>query len=43
MRDENHSAALPKILSVLRESRWLLLLACGVYLTLILFGFNRGD
>ncbi|MFM2408904.1 MAG: translocase FtsK [Pseudomonadota bacterium] len=43
MSELNHAAVTPKIFNVLRESRWLLLLACAVYLTLILFGFNRGD
>ncbi len=40
---ETTRATTPKVWHLLRESRWLLLLACSAYLTLILFGFNRGD
>jgi S-DNA-T family DNA segregation ATPase FtsK/SpoIIIE len=32
-----------KLLAVLRESRWLLFVACAVYLTVVLFGFDRAD
>ncbi|MES1980980.1 MAG: DNA translocase FtsK 4TM domain-containing protein [Pseudomonadota bacterium] len=38
------SAPLPaRLVSLLRESRWLLLLALAFYLILILYGYNRGD
>ncbi len=32
-----------RLLGLLRESRWLLLVAVAIYLILILFGFERGD
>ncbi len=32
-----------RLLGLLRESRWLLLVAVALYLILILFGFNRAD
>src|SRR5512135_1915124 len=32
-----------RLLGLLRESRWLLLVAVALYLILILFGFDRGD
>jgi S-DNA-T family DNA segregation ATPase FtsK/SpoIIIE len=41
---ENKSSPLPaRIASLLRESRWLLLLAAALYVVLILYGYNRND
>ncbi len=40
----NKSAPLPaKIVALLRESRWLLLLAVALYVVLILYGYDRND
>ncbi|HYR05787.1 MAG TPA: DNA translocase FtsK 4TM domain-containing protein, partial [Gallionella sp.] len=38
-------SALPggKLLGLLRESRWLLLVACALYVTVVLYGYNRAD
>src|SRR3990167_7931265 len=32
-----------KLLALLRESRWLLLVACALYIALALYGYNRAD
>ena len=38
-------SALPggKLFNLLRESRWLLLVACALYFTVALYGYNRAD
>ena len=43
MNDTHRTLAASKLMRRWHESRWLLLLACAAYLSLILFGFNRGD
>jgi len=41
---QRSSTPLPaRLAALLRESRWLLLIAAALYLILILFGYNRGD
>ena len=43
-RTQPSTAPLPKRLAaLLRESRWLLLIAVAIYLVLILYGYNRND
>ncbi len=43
-RTQPSTAPLPKRLAaLLRESRWLLLIAAAIYLVLILYGYNRND
>ncbi len=32
-----------RLLMILRESRWLLFVACAIYLTVVLFGYHRTD
>jgi S-DNA-T family DNA segregation ATPase FtsK/SpoIIIE len=32
-----------KLFVLLRESRWLLLVACAIYIALVLYGYNRAD
>ena len=32
-----------KLFTLLRESRWLLLVACALYIALVLYGYNRAD
>jgi DNA segregation ATPase FtsK/SpoIIIE, S-DNA-T family len=42
-RPESSSLLPSRLIRLLRESRWLLLLALAVYLTLILFGYQHAD
>ncbi|MFZ2300722.1 MAG: DNA translocase FtsK 4TM domain-containing protein [Gallionella sp.] len=43
MAEASGSPSANKLLALLRESRWLLLVACALYIALALYGYNRAD
>jgi S-DNA-T family DNA segregation ATPase FtsK/SpoIIIE len=43
MAEPDDNAASNRLFGLLRESRWLLLVAAAIYLTLALYGYNRAD
>ncbi len=43
MSEANRDLPGNKLFALLRESRWLLLVACALYLTMILYGYDRAD
>jgi len=43
MAEASGDSSANKLLALLRESRWLLLIACALYIALALYGYNRAD